>query len=49
VERNEMTLRISTLKEDIRSYEDQVKEQALRLGQSQDSQAQSRSTAEQMK
>lgn len=44
-----MTLRISTLKEDIRSYEDQVKEQALRLGQSQDSHAQSRSAAEQMK
>lgn len=44
-----MALRISTLKEDLRSYEDQVKEQALRLGQAQDNQAQSRSTAEQMK
>lgn len=49
VEKNEMSLRISTLREDVRSYEDQVKEQALRLGQAQDNQAQSRSTAEQMK
>lgn len=49
VEKNEMSLRIATLREDVRSYEDQVKEQALRLGQAQDNQAQSRSTAEQMK
>ncbi|KAK3100318.1 hypothetical protein FSP39_018085 [Pinctada imbricata] len=49
VEKNELVVRITTLKEDIRSYEDQVKEQALRLGQSQDEASNNRSNAQQMK
>lgn len=49
VEKREFVLRISTLKEDLRSYEEQVREQAIRLTQVQDEASQARSTAAQMK
>ena len=49
VERNELVVRITNLKEDVRSYEDQVKEQALRLGQSQEEASSNRSNAHQLK
>ncbi|OWF52870.1 centrosomal protein of 135 kDa-like isoform X1 [Mizuhopecten yessoensis] len=49
VEKREFILRISTIKEDLRSYEEQVRDQAIRLTQAQDDASQSRATAAQMK
>ena len=42
-------IRVTTLREDVRHYEDQVKDQALRLGHTQDEASSHRSTATQMK
>lgn len=48
-EKSEYVVRVTTLREDVRHYEDQVKDQALRLGHTQDEASQHRSTATQMK
>ena len=48
-ERSELIMRISSLKEDIRSLEDQVKDMATRLTETQDDATQNRSNANQMK
>lgn len=48
-ERTELIVRVNALKEDVRSLEDQIKDMAGRLTETQDDNAQNKSKATQMK